>query len=30
MAMKILVTNDDGIQAEGIRLLAEWAKNWAT
>ena len=24
--MKILVTNDDGIQAEGIRLLAEWAK----
>lgn len=24
--MKILITNDDGIQSEGIRLLAEWAK----
>lgn len=24
--MKILITNDDGINAPGIRLLAEWAK----
>ena len=24
--MKILVTNDDGIDAKGIRLLAAWAK----
>ena len=24
--MKILITNDDGISAVGIRLLAEWAK----
>ena len=24
--MKILITNDDGIDALGIRLLAEWAK----
>ncbi len=24
--MKILITNDDGIQALGIRLLAKWAK----
>ncbi len=24
--MKILITNDDGIAAEGLRLLAEWAK----
>ena len=24
--MRILVTNDDGINAEGIRLLANWAK----
>ena len=24
--MKILVTNDDGINAEGIRILANWAK----
>ena len=24
--MKILVTNDDGIDAEGIRILATWAK----
>ena len=24
--MRILVTNDDGIEAEGIRLLANWAK----
>ena len=24
--MKILITNDDGIQNKGIRLLAEWAK----
>ena len=24
--MKILITNDDGIEALGIRLLAEWAK----
>ena len=26
MAMRILITNDDGVFAEGIRLLAEWAK----
>ena len=25
MDMRILVTNDDGIEAKGIRLLAEWA-----
>lgn len=25
--MRILITNDDGINAEGIALLAEWAKN---
>ena len=24
--MRILITNDDGIYAEGIRLLAEWAR----
>ncbi len=24
--MRILITNDDGINAEGIRVLAEWAK----
>ena len=24
--MKILITNDDGIQGPGIRMLAEWAK----
>ena len=24
--MRILITNDDGVYAEGIRLLAEWAK----
>lgn len=24
--MRILVTNDDGIEAEGIRILVEWAK----
>lgn len=24
--MKILLTNDDGIHAEGLRLLADWAK----
>lgn len=24
--MRILITNDDGINAEGIRLLCEWAK----
>lgn len=24
--MRILITNDDGINAKGIRLLAEWAK----
>ena len=24
--MRILITNDDGIQAKGIKLLAEWAK----
>ncbi len=27
MALKILITNDDGIGAKGIRLLAEWAKS---
>ena len=26
MALKILITNDDGIEAEGIRLLAAWAR----
>lgn len=26
MVMKILITNDDGVNALGIRLLAEWAK----
>ena len=26
MVMRILITNDDGINAPGIRLLAEWAK----
>lgn len=26
MAMRILVTNDDGIQSEGLRTLAVWAK----
>jgi len=25
--MRILITNDDGIEGEGIRLLANWAKN---
>ena len=24
--MRIIITNDDGVFAEGIRLLAEWAK----
>ena len=24
--MKILITNDDGINAPGIKLLAQWAK----
>ncbi|MCM1043524.1 MAG: 5'/3'-nucleotidase SurE [Corallococcus sp.] len=24
--MRILITNDDGIEAEGIKILAEWAK----
>ena len=24
--MRILITNDDGIYADGIRILAEWAK----
>ena len=24
--MRILITNDDGINAPGIRMLAEWAK----
>ena len=28
MALKILITNDDGINAHGIRLLAEWAKQF--
>ena len=26
MALKILITNDAGIEAEGIRLLAAWAR----
>ena len=26
MALRILVTNDDGIEAPGIRILASWAK----
>ena len=26
--MRILITNDDGIQNKGIRLLAEWAKKF--
>lgn len=26
MAMKICITNDDGIQGEGLRRLVEWAK----
>lgn len=25
--MKILLTNDDGINSEGLRIVAEWAKN---
>ena len=25
--MRILITNDDGINAEGLRVLVEWAKN---
>ena len=25
--MKILLTNDDGIDAEGLRVVADWAKN---
>ena len=24
--MNIIITNDDGIHAEGIRILAQWAK----
>ena len=28
--MRILITNDDGINAEGIRVLAEWAKTKGT
>ena len=28
MAMKILITNDDGIDTIGIRLLARWAKQY--
>ena len=24
--MRILVTNDDGIQSEGLKILVEWAK----
>lgn len=27
MAMKILLTNDDGIDAEGLRTVADWATN---
>lgn len=26
MALKILITNDDGVNAVGIRMLAQWAK----
>lgn len=26
MALKILITNDDGVNARGIKLLAQWAK----
>ena len=25
MAMRILLTNDDGIYAEGMRVLLDWA-----
>ena len=28
MALKILITNDDGIDGIGLRLLAEWAKQY--
>ncbi len=28
MALKILITNDDGVTAHGIKLLAEWAKQF--
>ena len=28
MSLKILITNDDGINALGIKLLAEWAKQF--
>ena len=28
MALKILITNDDGIEGKGLRLLAEWAKQY--
>ncbi|MBO4411444.1 MAG: 5'/3'-nucleotidase SurE, partial [Lachnospiraceae bacterium] len=24
--MRILITNDDGIEGEGLRLLASWAR----
>lgn len=27
--MKILLTNDDGIQSEGLRIVAEWAASFA-
>ena len=25
--MKILITNDDGIQSEGLAIVAKWATN---
>ena len=28
MALKILITNDDGVTARGIKLLAKWAKQF--
>ena len=28
MALKILITNDDGVNAHGIKLLAQWAKQF--
>ena len=26
--MRILITNDDGIESEGIRALVDWARNY--
>ncbi len=28
--MKILIVNDDGIHSSGLRMLAEWAKQWGS